>query len=312
MAQGAVLAAAFREQLRLAGPGEAPPVAEPPFPPTEAALALARRPGLDLATDPVLPPPPEPAPAPRPAGPAALAVGRALAPVLRDAQAVTLASLRLTDARGVVVASTGADAGLSLAAWPEVARVLAGAPVSSSMRRREPVQPARAAVGRGVAPVRAAGVRGHAGVGLARRGRRGGAVTHAARRGRARCGASAGRWPRWACCWCAPGRCWRWRCRAGSRGRCAGWWRRRGVAAAGGEVAPLPRPGTREVAELSDALTRMAATLEGRARYVSAFAASVSHEFKTPLAALRGAAELLEDDGPEAPCRPPSAPACSA
>ncbi len=70
-------------------------------------------------------------------------------------------------------------------------------------------------------------------------------------------------------------------------------------AATGGEVTPLSRPGTREVAELSAALTRMAATLEGRARYVSAFAASVSHEFKTPLAALRGAAELLEDDGPD-------------
>jgi signal transduction histidine kinase len=39
----------------------------------------------------------------------------------------------------------------------------------------------------------------------------------------------------------------------------------------------------------------MAATLDQRARYITAFAASVSHEFKTPLSALRGAAELLED-----------------
>jgi signal transduction histidine kinase len=39
----------------------------------------------------------------------------------------------------------------------------------------------------------------------------------------------------------------------------------------------------------------MAATLDQRARYITAFAASVSHEFKTPLAALRGAAELLDE-----------------
>jgi signal transduction histidine kinase len=39
----------------------------------------------------------------------------------------------------------------------------------------------------------------------------------------------------------------------------------------------------------------MAARLDQRARYISAFAASVSHAFKTPLAALQGAAELLED-----------------
>jgi signal transduction histidine kinase len=49
------------------------------------------------------------------------------------------------------------------------------------------------------------------------------------------------------------------------------------------------------VADLSEALTRMAKTLDQRARYITAFAASVSHEFKTPLAALRGAAELLDE-----------------
>jgi signal transduction histidine kinase len=65
--------------------------------------------------------------------------------------------------------------------------------------------------------------------------------------------------------------------------------------ARGGDAMPLRRPGTREVAALSAALTRMAAMLDRRARYIVAFAASVSHEFKTPLAGLRGAAELLED-----------------
>jgi signal transduction histidine kinase len=72
-------------------------------------------------------------------------------------------------------------------------------------------------------------------------------------------------------------------------------------AAVGGGIVPLVRPGTREVADLSAALTRMTATLDERARYVTAFAASVSHEFKTPLAGLRGAAELLEDHGDTLP-----------
>jgi signal transduction histidine kinase len=49
------------------------------------------------------------------------------------------------------------------------------------------------------------------------------------------------------------------------------------------------------VAELSEAITLMAATLEQRARYIVGFAASVSHEFKTPMAAIKAAAELLDD-----------------
>lgn len=67
------------------------------------------------------------------------------------------------------------------------------------------------------------------------------------------------------------------------------------LAARGGDIVPLPRPGTREVAELSAAIRKMAARLDERARYIIAFAGSVSHEFKTPLAGLRGAPELLQD-----------------
>jgi signal transduction histidine kinase len=39
----------------------------------------------------------------------------------------------------------------------------------------------------------------------------------------------------------------------------------------------------------------MAATLKRRADYIEGFATEVSHEFKTPLTALRGALELLRD-----------------
>jgi signal transduction histidine kinase len=62
-----------------------------------------------------------------------------------------------------------------------------------------------------------------------------------------------------------------------------------------GAISPVAGPKVREVAELSDALGRMARTLEDRADYIRSFAAHVSHEFKTPLTTIRGSVELLQE-----------------
>ncbi len=62
-----------------------------------------------------------------------------------------------------------------------------------------------------------------------------------------------------------------------------------------GAAVPLDNPGTREVARLSAAFAGMAVTLQKRAEYIGAFASNVSHEFKTPIASMRGTAELLRD-----------------
>jgi signal transduction histidine kinase len=62
-----------------------------------------------------------------------------------------------------------------------------------------------------------------------------------------------------------------------------------------GAISPVAGPKVREVAELSDALSRMARTLEDRADYIRSFAAHVSHEFKTPLTTIRGTVELLQE-----------------
>jgi signal transduction histidine kinase len=52
----------------------------------------------------------------------------------------------------------------------------------------------------------------------------------------------------------------------------------------------------RELVVLGTALEGMTQKLAARARYVADFAANVSHELKTPLTSIRGAAELLRDD----------------
>jgi len=67
-----------------------------------------------------------------------------------------------------------------------------------------------------------------------------------------------------------------------------------------GERPPLPRLGVgREVNTLSTALESMREALEGR-QFAERYIQTLTHEMKSPLAAIRGAAELLEEDMPEA------------
>lgn len=50
-----------------------------------------------------------------------------------------------------------------------------------------------------------------------------------------------------------------------------------------------------EIGDLSRALETLSRNIEGHVRFVESFAADVSHEFKNPLAAIRGATEMLSE-----------------
>ena len=63
----------------------------------------------------------------------------------------------------------------------------------------------------------------------------------------------------------------------------------------GGDVPPAPATAAVEIRALYEDFGRMAEAVDRRSRYLRDFAAAVSHEFKTPLAGIQGAVELLQD-----------------
>jgi len=58
-------------------------------------------------------------------------------------------------------------------------------------------------------------------------------------------------------------------------------------------LRPLKRHGTSEFARLSQSFLDMARRLNTRSSFISTFATHVSHELKSPLTSIQGAAELL-------------------
>ena len=65
------------------------------------------------------------------------------------------------------------------------------------------------------------------------------------------------------------------------------------------DLEPLKSPITEEVARLSESFSEMARSVEHRSEYIRSFATHVSHEFKTPLTAIQGAIELLQEHAEE-------------
>ncbi|MDG4549024.1 MAG: HAMP domain-containing sensor histidine kinase [Candidatus Contendobacter sp.] len=301
IAQAAFVAASYRAALARLAPqavadlGYGLPLTAPWREQRDSETRWRPRPArLDLAEDTVYPPPPDTIAPVEPADSHAWAVGQELQALLQDAQIMTLAGIAVADMRGTVVATTGPSLGRSLAAFEEVRRALTGEPVSL-LRQRIPdsAPPAIDSISRGT-PLRvfvAAPIlqeqRIVAAVLLWRTPIRLSQVLHGKRYhlllatvlllGTVVLMSTLTSFtvvrPLQALVRQA----------------------QRATAGEKGAVTPLTRPVTREIAELSEAVAAMARHLEQRADYIRTFAAQVSHEFKTPLAAMRGAVELLRD-----------------
>jgi len=308
IAQAGVVAAFYRDAWRRAG-GKAedlgppvdpawtrPPGFDPPWTPRFASL--------DLAEDPILPPAPDPVPA-MAGDPSAAIAGATLGPILREAQRITLAGMRVTDRQGVVVASTGEEMGLSLERQDEVRRALAGEAASVLRERTSHDRPGqertsyRSGSDSPAVPDRSRSVRVFTAQPVLDDGRVVGVVV-VSRTPRSIADTLYGK--RWHLAGLAVlllvsvGVLARLGTVAIARPlRAVTGLAKRTADGERGVMVPLPRPVVREVAELSDALARMARTLEERADYIRDFAAHVSHEFKTPLTTIRGTVELLRD-----------------
>ena len=83
------------------------------------------------------------------------------------------------------------------------------------------------------------------------------------------------------------------------------WWLSRSLASLGrfaravtaGERVDAPDLGRNEIGDLGRALSTMRERLDGK-QYVEQYVQTLAHEMKSPLAAIRGAAEILEDAPP--------------
>jgi signal transduction histidine kinase len=296
IAEAAIIAAVYRTAWRSAGGrADTQPAADARTRlPGNDERWLPRSANLDLAVDPILPPPPDPVPASRPADATARSAGQALDAMLRDAQRTTLAAIRVLDRDGVVVASTGEALGQSLAGQEEVGRALRGEPVNTLRERGTPAPPsALAFIDTGntlrvftALPVldedRVIGVvmlsRTPRTLGDALYGKR----WHLAGLAILLLGSIGGLSALGAFAISRPV-------------RAVTDQAKRTAEGVRGAITPVTGPTVREVAELSDALARMARTLEDRADYIRSFAAHVSHEFKTPLTTIRGTVELLQE-----------------
>ncbi|MET2830073.1 ATP-binding protein [Mesorhizobium shangrilense] len=294
IAQGAAIAAIYAQDVRDAGiPADK---LGAPMPASRGNVNypyLPIEPSLDLASDTVLPTRPEGKAAT--IDPAFAAIGARLSGVLDATQKTTLAGFRLLDPAGVVIAGRD-EVGLSLADVAEVREALAGR-YASELRLRIPDQPTPPlySVSRGtrvrVFVAMPVVVDGHvAGVVYVSRtpnnivkhlyGERG-KVTAAAIAilgGTLLIGLVF--------------------LRTVSRPIYALIDRTQRIAAGERDaIRPLDHHGTREMAELSAAFLDMAEKLQARSDSIQTFATHVSHELKSPLTAIQGAAELLRDSG---------------
>ena len=283
IAQGAVLGSAYRELWAVGR--SLPP---------ETGEIRPERPSIDLRTMPTLPVQPKPIRPAAPLDPQALSAARALQPIVNSAGRVTLAAIRLLDRRGCVVLGRQ-DLGRCYPNLPEVRGALGGA-TQTVLRRRGDYEPRYALEWLS----RASEIRVHharpvtvgsdvIGVVLLSRSPRGLFLGIYQDRGKIALGTGviflillflAGLLSRGV-----------------SRPIEALSEATENVARGPVTIPEPPVTAAVEIRALYENFAAMAERIERRSRYLKDFAAAVSHEFKTPIAGIRGALELLGDHG---------------
>lgn len=293
--QSAAIGAVMRRDIETSAPANVPLGAEVSAPRTDPEEPYTPiMPTLDLTTDETLGRRPDARAAAAPADADFVALGARLASDLVEVQQVTLAGFRLLDPKGVVIAGRE-EVGLSLAHVEEVAEALQGrfrSVMRSRISKHEP--PPLYSWSRGTA------VRVFTAMPVVVRGRVAG-VVYASR---------------------TPSNVFK--SFYDERGKVAlaaltivtlalliglvfqrtitrpmrELMRRTAAIGRGDRSAlqPLAHHGTAEFAQLSQSFLDMAENLQNRSDFIATFAAHVSHELKSPLTSIQGAAELLRDD----------------
>lgn len=281
IAQGIALEAAAEAMW----PG-APPALAPP--PTEFRPEMPR---IDLSATPVLGIRPAPVTVPGSADPAAIAALAKLGPVFARTRRTTLASILLLDSTGRIVTPDGA--GRSFAALPEVEAALAGR-TDTVLRRRgdyRPVYPlewlSRAAAIR-VHHVRPILVEGKV-VGVLMLSRSARTLFKGIYDDRIKI--LIGIFAILGVLVVLSGLISRGIARPIEALSAA----TRTMAAGGHQTLEPPQTAAIEIQDLYRDFGVMAEAIDRRSRYLRDFAHAMSHEFKTPLAGIRGAIELLEE-----------------
>ena len=284
VAQGAALVAAAEALWPGARPAARPPLRPEDYRPEPSAI--------DLSIGPILPERPPPAAPAEPAGPAAQAAALALAPIARETSRTTLAAIVLLDRQGRIV--LGRERG-GYAALPEVQAALGGRP-ETVLRRRGDYQPryrfewlSRASALR-IHHARPVVVNGRVeGVLLLSRSPR--ALFRGIYQDRLKIMLGIGLI--FTALVVLSGLVSRGVTRPIEALSAAS----RRVAAGQGEIPETPPTAAVEIRALYEDFAAMSEAIDRRSRYLRDFAAAVSHEFKTPLAGIAGAVELLEDHG---------------
>jgi len=246
---------------------------------------------IDLSTSPVLPERPAPLSSSAPTDAAAVAVANKLAPAIAETKLTTLASILVLDRHGIIL--EGQERGGSLAALPEVRQALVGRPTTvfrqnGAYRQVYPFEWVSRASNLRLHHARPIWIDGKvAGVILISRSPRALFRGMYEDRGKIALGVATIFGLLIALSAILS--------RAIVR-PIENLSRATRAMVFGGDRMPV-RPSLQvvEIKNLYDDFGAMAEHIDRRSRYLRDFAASVSHEFKTPLAGIRGAIELFQD-----------------